>query len=57
MKRVKYGEMFELFYSITTGLGFTESKAMTAAGIFTDNSCDGVYSHGLNRFPRFVSYI
>ena len=45
MKRVKYGEMFELFYSITTGLGFTESKAMTAAGIFTDNSCDGVYSH------------
>jgi 3-dehydro-L-gulonate 2-dehydrogenase len=38
-------------------LRFSAEKAEKIAGMFTDNSCDGVYSHGLNRFPRFVSYV
>ena len=37
--------------------GFTESKADSCARIFAGNSLDGIYSHGINRFPRFIEYI
>src|SRR5690554_489003 len=37
--------------------GFTESKAAKCARIFTENTLDGVNSHGINRFPRFIDYI
>lgn len=55
--RVTYEELFELFRTILTKKGFTPKKAEDAARIFADNSLDGVASHGLNRFPRFVSYV
>lgn len=42
------------FKRILTKLGFSESKAEKCAGIFTLNSLEGVYSHGVNRFPLFV---
>jgi 3-dehydro-L-gulonate 2-dehydrogenase len=34
--------------------GFAETAARTCADIFTTNSVDGVYSHGINRFVRFI---
>lgn len=34
-----------------------EEKADLCADIFAGNSRDGVYSHGLNRFPQFISNI
>ena len=34
-----------------------EDKAEICAEIFACNSLDGVYSHGVNRFPVFVQYI
>jgi 3-dehydro-L-gulonate 2-dehydrogenase len=37
--------------------GMKEDKATTCAKVFTENSIDGVYTHGVNRFPRFVQYI
>ena len=37
--------------------GFTEEKADICAGIFMMNTLDGISSHGVNRFPRFVEYI
>jgi len=37
--------------------GFAETEAVHLAKTFTDNSIDGVYTHGLNRFPRFVDLI
>lgn len=37
--------------------GFTEAKADTCAGIFMRNTLEGISSHGVNRFPRFVEYI
>ena len=55
--RVSYDELKELFKTILVKKGFPQKKAEAAAGVFADNSCDGVASHGLNRFPRFVSYI
>ena len=42
------------FVRILTNLGFTESKADQCAEIFALNSLEGVYSHGVNRFPKFV---
>jgi len=45
------------FFRILLNLGFTESKAEKCAEIFTVNSLEGVNSHGVNRFPRFVKYI
>jgi 3-dehydro-L-gulonate 2-dehydrogenase len=45
------------FARILTKYGFSEAKAEQCAGIFTLNSIEGVYSHGFNRFPRFVDNI
>ena len=51
---VPYEEMKTEFVRILTNLGFTEMKADQCAEIFAMNSLEGVYSHGFNRFPRFV---
>jgi 3-dehydro-L-gulonate 2-dehydrogenase len=52
---------FEIFQAefkrILLSLNFTETKAGQVATIFAENSRDGVYTHGLNRFPVFVQYI
>ena len=37
--------------------GMNDDKADLCADIFAGNSRDGVYSHGLNRFPQFISSI
>jgi 3-dehydro-L-gulonate 2-dehydrogenase len=45
------------FKRVLLSLFFTESKAQQVAAIFAENSRDGVYTHGLNRFPVFVQYV
>lgn len=45
------------FVRILIKYGFNNSRAEQCAGLFTLNSLEGVYSHGVNRFPRFVEYI
>lgn len=45
------------FTRILVKHGFTFEKAAQCAGIFATNSLEGVYSHGVNRFPRFIRYI
>lgn len=45
------------FYTLLIKYGFGEKKASQCAEIFTANSLDGVYTHGINRFPRFIEYI
>lgn len=37
--------------------GLTAERAEICAAIFADNSLEGIYSHGINRFPRFIRYI
>lgn len=49
--------MEEKFAGILRGLGFTNDTAATCAEVFTANSIDGIYTHGVNRFPRFVQYV
>jgi 3-dehydro-L-gulonate 2-dehydrogenase len=54
---IKHDEMESLFFQILVKKGFSQEKAKTCAQIFTNNSLDGVYTHGVNRFSRFVQYV
>jgi len=55
--RIPYQNLKAEFLRVLTGLKVTHPTADAIAGIFADNSRDGVYTHGLNRFPVFVEYI
>ncbi|MEO6733463.1 MAG: 3-dehydro-L-gulonate 2-dehydrogenase [Ferruginibacter sp.] len=50
-------QMQERFAAILSKEGFTKERANECAAIFTANSVDGIYTHGVNRFPRFVQYV
>jgi len=45
------------FKRVLLSLHFEEGNAELSATIFAENSRDGVYTHGLNRFPTFVEYV
>ena len=55
--RVKYEEMVKEFSRVLQKNGFDVQSAQDAAVIFAQNSMAGVYSHGLNRFPRVIEYL
>ena len=55
--KLSFEELKEACKKILLGLSFNEDKAERCAEIFASNSRDGVYSHGLNRFPVFVNYV
>lgn len=55
--RISYDDMLKKFKDILVKKGFPEEDAYQSAKIFTDNSLDGVYSHGVNRFSRVIDYI
>ncbi len=57
MMRVPYETMVKEFERVLAKKGFAEDRAKAAAEIFAQNSLAGVYSHGLNRFPRVVEYL
>lgn len=49
--------MLSEFVRVLKKIGFSDPKAEKCAEIFTSNSIDGIYTHGVNRFPRFVSNV
>lgn len=55
--RIAPSEMEAEFRKILISHEFTEQKASLCAAVFTENSIDGVYTHGVNRFPKFVEYV
>lgn len=55
--KIKYNQMVEEFKRVLLKYGFTEEHAESAAQIFAQNSMAGVFSHGLNRFPRVIEYL
>lgn len=52
--RVPYAELLQTLSNILLRFDFTSERAQLAARLFTDASRDGVSSHGINRFPRFI---
>ena len=55
--RIPFNTMQTRFAEILLKHGFSMEKATHCARIFTENSLDGVYTHGLDRFPTFISMI
>jgi 3-dehydro-L-gulonate 2-dehydrogenase len=54
MLRISYQELFDTLLGVLLKLGFRPDRAQLCARLFAETTRDGVYSHGLNRFPRFV---
>src|SRR5438270_18081 len=52
--RIPYEELVEALAGILLKIGFSADRAQLSAQLFADASRDGVYSHGVNRFPRFL---
>ena len=55
--RIPFEKLKSEFKRVLLSLDFTGEKAEICAQIFAENSRDGVYTHGLNRFPGFVQYV
>ena len=51
--RIPHLKIQEILLQKLLLLGFREAKAEMLSKTFMESSLDGVYSHGLNRFPRF----
>src|SRR5258706_3587017 len=50
-------DMLSTFQTILLKNGFRSDKALKCAEIFTASSVDGIYTHGVNRFGKFVEYV
>ena len=55
MKRVPFETLRDEFYRVLAAVGFDGDRGGLCARLFAENQRDGVYSHGLNRFPGFVA--
>jgi 3-dehydro-L-gulonate 2-dehydrogenase len=57
MPRVPFDELHDTLTRALISLDFTPQRAALCARLFAETTRDGVYTHGLNRFPRFVNTI
>ena len=57
MLRIPYETVVKALGGLLERLGFTPGRAAQCARLFAETTRDGVYSHGLNRFPRFVTTV
>src|SRR6476661_2968979 len=55
--RVPFDELLDVLHNALRASGMEEERARLCARLFAEASRDGVASHGLNRFPRFVRMI
>lgn len=55
--KVSSADLKREFNRVLLSVGFDDQKALACAEVFTNNSIDGVYSHGVNRFPKFISMV
>lgn len=55
MLRISYPELLETLHRILLKIGVAGVRAALCARLFAEASRDGVYSHGLNRFPLFIA--
>lgn len=55
--RMAFEELARRLASILAGRGMQADRANLCARLFAETDRDGVYTHGVNRFPRFVRMI
>lgn len=51
---IDFQTLSDTLYSILEKGGFARESAQRLATIFSETTFDGVFSHGINRFPRFM---
>lgn len=56
-QRVPFEQLQQELERVLQQVNFTPDRARRCARLFAETTRDGVYSHGLNRFPRFIEYI
>jgi 3-dehydro-L-gulonate 2-dehydrogenase len=57
MNRMPFSEVQATLAAVLARLGFAPDRAQNCAQLFAETTRDGVYTHGINRFPRFVKTI
>jgi 3-dehydro-L-gulonate 2-dehydrogenase len=57
MLRVPYADLYAALLRATQHLGLRGERAALCARLFAETTRDGVYTHGLDRFPRFAEMI
>ena len=55
--KISFDDLVKTFSEKFEKRGINKEDALLASQILAQNSLDGVYSHGVNRFPRVISYI
>jgi 3-dehydro-L-gulonate 2-dehydrogenase len=55
--RVAIAELKSALEVMLVRLEFAPARAAECARLFAETTCDGVYTHGLARFPRFVATV
>ena len=57
MLRVPYSDLYNSLLRAMEHLGLRGERAALCARLFAETTCDGVYTHGLDRFPRFAEMV
>jgi 3-dehydro-L-gulonate 2-dehydrogenase len=57
MLRIPFAELASTLAGILVRIGFEPNRAEHCARLFAETTLDGVYSHGVERFPRFLDTI
>lgn len=57
MNRIRLEEVQQQLASVLCKHGFSAERADACARLFAETTCDGVYTHGINRFSRYVATI
>ncbi len=57
MQRIPFTKLHEALSTALQKLGFEAGRAQACARLFAQTTCDGVYTHGVNRFPRFIAMV
>ena len=57
MARIPFETVQHVVTEAFVKAGMNEQEACICARVHTESSCDGIYSHGLNRVARFVDYL
>ena len=57
MPRIAFEQVEHRLAAVLRSLGFSEERAQLSARLFAETTCDGVYSHGVNRFARLVATV
>jgi 3-dehydro-L-gulonate 2-dehydrogenase len=57
MPRVPFSDLISELHHVLSRLRVPETRAALVARLFAENQRDGVFSHGLNRFPGFIALL